>query len=112
MSRPKIYLVNCTDDKVNITTEELNVLLDDFYYRGYYDGFADGERSGKLRVDAAQPNKKHTKVTTYDLDRGSDPFLNAIYTDVLNSWKRAHKDETDNNIIPYEIQEINPNKER
>lgn len=64
-----------------------------------------------FNVDANQ-TKKSIKVAADDLDRCADTFLRRVYTDLLNTWENAHKDASDNNIIPYEIQEINPDKER
>ena len=57
-------------------------------------------------------HQKHTKVVADDLDKCVDTFLSRVYTDLLNTWESTHKDASDNNIIPYEIQEINPDKER
>lgn len=51
-------------------------------------------------------------VVADDLDKCDDTFLRNLYTELLNTWESTHKDASDNNIIPYEIQEINPDKER
>lgn len=60
----------------------------------------------------AHQTKKCTKVVADDVDRCVDTFLRRVYTDLLNAWESTHKDASDNNIVPYEIQEINPDKER